>query len=350
LLAAAQFGNATAVRMAGEHLVAQFDVYHSDGVDLDIETELANQTQADLLLNVTQTVAGMVHRAKPGSQFTFAMSSLGNEELLAGSRYWPSISKGLSEACDFLVLMEYDMNTERYLPSVKNFTGGNTSTKATAALPYIKRSVDMYTALGVPASKLVIALPFFGSDFLCAPAASQPAGKVCEYVAGGNGDLAWGLSSDACQLSCAWEEAKPGVKAPTCLSYSHGDFWRYPGCTVCKVAGDPYNVVCHCDNPCPTASYLAQPGPGRGIQGAWEWDEWSATPFFRYTDVSKQLHEVWIDNSTSLALKSAFAGQVGARGVGVWSAGLLNYSRPDETAAFWQSFQAFRHRRTPHGA
>ena len=279
---------------------------------------------------------------------------------MAASKYWPSISKGLAEACDFLVLMEYDLNTERYLPSVKNFTE-NSSTKATAALPYIQSSVGVqvhtqsppfdfrahlshvararrYTGLGVPADKLVIALPFFGSDYQCAPAKSQPAGKVCEYITAGNGDLGWGLTPGACELSCGWESSKPGVKAPSCLSYAHGDYWRYPGCTVCPAK--PYSVVCHRDNPCPTAAYLALPGTGRGMQGEWMWDEWSATPFFRYTDAEKQLHEVWIDNPKSLGVKCAFARDVGARGVGVWSAGLLNYSRLEEVAAFWQSFQA----------
>jgi spore germination protein YaaH len=52
------------------------------------------------------------------------------------------------------------------------------------------------------------------------------------------------------------------------------------------------------------------------------------------------LHEVWIDDPKSLGVKCAFARDVGARGVGVWSAGLLNYSRPEEAAAFWQSLQA----------
>ena len=65
LMDANQWSNATAVRAAGQNLIEQFDLFHSDGVNLDVEMTLQNQSQADLLLNVTQNVAGMVTSAKP---------------------------------------------------------------------------------------------------------------------------------------------------------------------------------------------------------------------------------------------------------------------------------------------
>ena len=61
--------------------------------------------------------------------------------------------------------------------------------------------------------------------------ALQPPGKPCEYVKAGNNDLGWALTPGACQLSCGWDKARDSSKkSPSCLSFAHGDYWRYPGC------------------------------------------------------------------------------------------------------------------------
>ena len=230
--------------------------------------------------------------------------------------------KALADAVDFLVVMDYDMaNSHR---TGVNLTG--VATKANAALPFIKGSVSYYEKVGVPPSKLVLAMPFFGNDFECAPAASQPPGKVCELITTGNDILNWDLTPGACVKSCGDKLPAP----PSCLSGQHG-FWQYPGCsschpptckatctaaqgckpgpvpavptpcnycadmnrTVCDGAPCCFNVLCKCTHQCMTSKILydiamnepPQPNPG------WLWDDWSSTPYFRYS-LNRQLHEV----------------------------------------------------------
>lgn len=61
--------------------------------------------------------------------------------------------KGISEAIDFLVVMDYDSN-DRF-PSVCP-----TCFYANAALPVVEQGVECYKQLGVLASKLVLAFPW----------------------------------------------------------------------------------------------------------------------------------------------------------------------------------------------
>ena len=53
------------------------------------------------------------------------------------------------------------------------------------------------------------------------------------------------------------------------------------------------------------------------------------------------LHRVDYDKLESLAIKSACAAKIGARGVGVWTADLLNYSNETLVRAFWDAFKPF---------
>ena len=88
----------------------------------------------------------------------------------------------------------------------------------------------------------------------------------------------------------------------------------------------------------PDSQILRQRGVACGGDVVWHWDNWSSTPYFSYMDAYKLRHEVWIDNPRSLSLKFGFAKAAGARGVGCWSAGLLDYNH---TAQFWSAFKAF---------
>ena len=297
---------------------------------------MQNASQAARLLDTVVTITKGLKAEMPWVSTSFAVAHLGSEEDRAATQHWPM--RGLADALDFLVVMGYDGSNS--LKAGGNLTGHES--KATMALPFLKSSVATYASMGVPAEKLVLALPFFGVDWQCDHAAKQPAGQPCAFVLAGNNGMAWGLTLGACELSCDFRSQGRGkalLSKPSCLSQAHGDYWRYPGCTVCP--GKPYNYICpgSCKDKCPTANYCASGACGGDV--AWHWDNWSSTPFFQYYDSYKLRHEVWIDNPRSLSLKFGYAAEAGARGVGVWSAGLLDYNKTSEAAQFWGAFKAF---------
>lgn len=329
------WGNRTAMQATVDEKLAELRAWGFDGINIDIEQAMQDESQAARLLDTVVTITGELKAKMPWLSVSFAVAHLGSTVDRAAARYWPM--RGLAQALDFLVVMDYDASNSIKVGA--NLTGHES--KATMALPFMQSSVATYATLGVPASKLVLALPFFGVDWQCDHVAKQPPGQPCAFTLAGNNGMAWGLTPGACELSCDMRSQGPGKapsKSPSCLSQAHGDYWRYPGCTVCPAK--PYNYVCRCKNQCPTARYCASGACGGDV--VWHWDNWSSTPYFSYMDAYKLRHEVWIDNPRSLSLKFGFAKAAGARGVGCWSAGLLDYNQTAEAAQFWSAFKAFR--------
>ena len=64
-MSAADWTNATALAIDGARMVAEFDIYHHDGLDLDIEMALANASQATQLATMTAGFSKIVHAAAP---------------------------------------------------------------------------------------------------------------------------------------------------------------------------------------------------------------------------------------------------------------------------------------------
>ncbi len=54
-----------------------------------------------------------------------------------------------------------------------------------------------------------------------------------------------------------------------------------------------------------------------------QFDETSATPYFYYTDMAGQVHEVWFEDARSSLAKLRLIDEYGFRGVGYW-----NFMRP----------------------
>ena len=327
------WGNKTTMAATVDQKLAELRAWGFDGINIDIEQAMQNESQAARLLDTVVTVVGGLKAEMPWLLASFAVAHLGSEVDRTAAAHWPM--RGLAEALDFLVVMDYDASNVK---AGGNLTGHES--KATMALPFMKSSVATYASMGVPASKLVLALPFFGVDWQCDHATKQPAGQPCALVLSGNSGMAWDLTPGACELSCDFRAQGPGkapTKLPSCLSQAHGSYWRYPGCTVCPAKPD--NYVCGCKNNCPTAHFCASGACGGHV--AWHWDNWSSTPYYTYTDHYKLRHEVWIDNPKSLSLKFGYAAEAGARGVGVWSAGLLDYNKTSEAAQFWEAFKSF---------
>ncbi|XP_072516490.1 di-N-acetylchitobiase [Salminus brasiliensis] len=113
----------------------------------------------------------------------------------------------------------------------------------------------------------------------------------------------------------------------TCLSLSQEGI-----CTIPKV---PFRGA-----PCSDASGKQKPyrtmmkQVNTSISGRL-WDEIQLAPYYNYKDKDGKLHQVWYDDPESIALKAAYVGQQGLRGIGMWNGNLLDYS--DDPVAKKQS-------------
>ena len=178
------------------------------------------------------------------------------------------------------------------------------------ALPLLKVGVEEYQRRGVSPSRLVLAMPWFGYNWLVAQNCS--ANATCPWV-GSRHDIGIGATAGWPSFTC-------------------------PGGVYPVTNGRPYfkNLTC------PSATGLLPYSIG-GEQ----WDEWSQTPFLRYNDshVAEDhtgvYNEAWYENPRSLSLKSAYAKSVGARGVGMWTANSVDYSNASYYQAVWGSLKRF---------
>ena len=123
-----------------------------------------------------------------------------------------------------------------------------------------------------------------------------------------------------------------------------------PG-TVSNADDDQYNNWCHVTN----ASILNLFGGPQvaerkailaGAIGGVRWSNATGTPYLYYRAPTAAwdagtMHRLDYDNPASLRLKAAFAKQVGAHGVGMWTADLIDYSDPVLVKEFWEAFRPF---------
>jgi spore germination protein YaaH len=151
----------------------------------------------------------------------------------------------------------------------------------------IKKSMDSYTALGIPKSKIVMLLALFGSDFICATA-------NCSTV--------------------IWSKTTNG------------------GCGQALDGGPGFGQALALLN---NATAL-----GRSVDVSPMWDEGTATPYFRWRNSSDgKLHELWYEDSHSFGKKCAEAKRVGARGVGIWLP--ENAANFQQAASMWAVIPSF---------
>ena len=83
-----------------------------------------------------------------------------------------------------------------------------------------------------------------------------------------------------------------------------------------------------------------------GAIGGTRWSNKTGTPYLYYRASAGAwdegaVHRLDYDNPASLRLKAAYAKKVGARGVGMWTADLIDYSDAALVRAFWDAFRPF---------
>ncbi|KAF6266769.1 glycoside hydrolase superfamily [Scenedesmus sp. NREL 46B-D3] len=149
---------------------------------------------------------------------------------------------------------------------------------ANSPLDAVRRGVRQWLSLGLPPSKLVLGLPWYGYDYPCRGVdASTPAAA----------------DVDLCRLQ----------------------------------------PVAFQDVSCSDAA-----GAQRCYYEAWHqqrnttevrWEPTQASPYFNYRAQDGATHQVWYDDPTSLALKYQVAAIHGLKGIGFWNLDCLDYSSTD---------------------
>jgi hypothetical protein len=179
-----------------------------DGINIDLEasncTHIGNCDNPtgwskEAMANLTRATAKVtvaLHKHVPGSQVSFDTPSLGMYEEGAGGRgcgfmYGRNYDfKGLAHASDLLLSMDYDSNdpelgADPYNPwrwPGKGVMAATGRGYAQAGMPVVKAGIECYAKLGVPASKLVLAFPWYAYDYQCQETADPPPADAAEVV------------------------------------------------------------------------------------------------------------------------------------------------------------------------
>merc|ERR1711934_308046 len=149
-----QWSNQTAVDEYASGLAQRVSSNFVDGVNLDIE--LSDSAYAQALNNLTAQVINQVKAKVPSAHITFDVPSEGAGTAKCGAQYGRNYDfKTLASLCDFLVVMDYDSNVEGSCP---------TCSFANCGLQVLEQGVKCFASLGVPAAKLVLAMPWYGYD------------------------------------------------------------------------------------------------------------------------------------------------------------------------------------------
>ncbi len=232
--------------------------YGTDGVSLDIE---GYQSKNAYLTALVTELASKFRARVPHGQLSFCV------------QIWPDAYpkqipypatynfQALAEQLDFLVPMAYDMYTD------ETWSGKDWNPHANSPFPGLVAAQRQFQAVGVPPSKLVLALPWYGYDFPCS---NNSIGTFC-MVPGANSRGSW------------------------CGPSSLGDN-------------------------CPQVQYKdILPLLNKSVNG-WQYDAGSVSVFFDYLNSSGYRRQVWYDDASTLGVKIRWAKSQGLREVAMWMA------------------------------
>lgn len=216
----------------------------------------------------------------------------------------------LNETLDIFALMAYDMNSDD--------AAGDVSGPG-SRLDLILRGVKEYIKLGVPPSKLMVTLGWYGDDFVCNASG-------------------WNSSDWPRHDRCVLAYPPSGPCAPTCVdSGPAGGVMPmcFSNCTRDIGYGEAEDLY----------DWLAASG-ARVTE--WMVGDDGISPFYQYispTDGNR--HQVWVDDPSALNKKvSAIAQIPGLRGTGMWTANAFH--RSDQALSAKAGAEMF-HAMSPRG-
>eukprot|EP01046_Picozoa_sp_COSAG06_P064631 COSAG06_NODE_15529_length_1064_cov_1.131606_2_plen_267_part_01 len=235
---------------------------HVDGVNFDTEycckDATSNRGQAYLFRRLSDAL----HDAIPGSKVSVTTASLHLGPAPHDPTYLP-----LANSVDYLVPMEYDSGASLYgghsTPS--GYQGGYYTACAQMALSLVKYGIDNYNRAGVPATKLVLAFPFYGYVFNCAD-------NVTTFQHGPNQGCHMGAS-------VPWENGGRGGTTHWPVTYDSKIDQTFETCVPPAWWLPTLNESIPSEGPLRACSIL---GLSEHAMDGIHWDEGSQTPWFRY--------------------------------------------------------------------
>ena len=137
-----------------------------DGINFDVEGPLSGADAAALTAAVAQTAAAM--KSAFGAGFQVSVDVAWSPECIDGRCY---DYKGLADASDFLFVMAYDMRSQIKPPAP-------CVASANSPFPGVQEGLLAFERIGVPASKLILGVPFYGYKYPCLRG-TAPGAEVC---------------------------------------------------------------------------------------------------------------------------------------------------------------------------
>jgi di-N-acetylchitobiase len=157
-----------------------------DGVNFDLESPIDDPAVANAYTGLVAATAAAAKAATLGAaRVTVDVPFLPYDGDGRDYDY-----AGLAAAADALFVMAYDMQALMF---------GRCVAAANAPLPLVERAVDAWLALGVPADKLILGLPWYGYTYECIDDDDEEEEEEEEDGRGGSGG--GGDARDLCRIA-----------------------------------------------------------------------------------------------------------------------------------------------------
>eukprot|EP01132_Coremiostelium_polycephalum_P008577 gene8577-10555_t len=273
-----QLGNQTHVQQWIQQQLQLVQSTNADGLNLDVESPIwqNDSLTSALYTSFVAQVSYAFHAANPNYQITVDVAWSPN--CIDGRCY---DYFGLAQASDFLVVMDYDLQSQIF----------TSKCAAAANSPYLRVAEGMvnFTQLGIPTDKLVMGLPWYGYNYECVGVTN--------------------INTVTCPIKLV----------P----------FRGVECSDAAGAEYPYTQI---------LGWLQNSSlPKSGVQ----WNQDYESPWFNFLDDSGVLHQIWFDNPPSLQVKVDIAKKLNLRGVSVWTIDFLNSLQDPQSYQMWQTLGSF---------
>jgi spore germination protein YaaH len=241
---------------------------------------------------------------------------------------WPK----LAQLVDFLVVMMYN------LLNVDACSRGNCSLQprysiyAQSALPAHAETVKQYKTRGVPPSKLVLGVPWYGysseSEFALAMQLFCPVSIVSDPSVRTRTADDCGIRMPVAVPCASTDRALP-CELP--VPWPADPVAPWP----CKEQPDPW---C-CPQQVSYTEVLRLKEDA--TSGPWQYDAVSVSAFFDARNATGGRSQLWYDDPATLSVKATWMKAVGVRGVAMWTASSVNYTvrGGQDAAAMWAALR-----------
>ena len=172
LVARAPLGNITALGTDAAaraawvaKVVAMVQTLHIDGVTFDYESPIANGApEAEMYVQIIAETTAALHEWKATTQTSVCVAWSPNH---IDGRFYDI--PGFAKAADLLYIMMYDTRSQIFDACI---AGPN------AGLPIAILGAQQYLDVGVPASQLILGVPWYGYSYPCLPG-TAPDARFC---------------------------------------------------------------------------------------------------------------------------------------------------------------------------